>query len=86
MSDTFTLKFAAVVLAGALAALGILAVDAGQAAPRTSIAVESGVASERMICRNDAHAAPDDKVRGLSRSDQRLGRISLERAYRPGEC
>jgi uncharacterized protein YecT (DUF1311 family) len=65
VSDTLTLKFAAAVSAAALAALGILAVDAGQAAAQEFDCRKAEVASERMICRSDALAALDEKMSGL---------------------
>lgn len=79
MPDTFTLKFAAVILAAALAALGILAFDAEQAAARDCDCRRAGGTSACMICRNDARAAFDDKVSGLisTRSASRLGSNAL---------
>jgi uncharacterized protein YecT (DUF1311 family) len=65
VSDTFTLKFAAAVSAAALAALGILALDAGQAAAQEFDCRKAEMASERMICRSDALAALDEKMSGL---------------------
>jgi uncharacterized protein YecT (DUF1311 family) len=65
VSDRLTLKFAAALSAAALAALGILAIDAGQAAAQEFDCRKAEVASERMICRSDALAALDEKMSGL---------------------
>lgn len=65
MSDTITLKFAAAVSAAALAALGILAVQAGQASAQEFDCRKAELNSEHMICRSDALGALDEKMSNL---------------------
>lgn len=65
VSDTFTLKFAAAISAAALAALAVLASQAGRATAQEFDCRKAGMASERTICRSDMLAALDEKMSGL---------------------
>ncbi|HVZ04642.1 hypothetical protein [Hyphomicrobium sp.] len=65
MSDEITLKFAAAVSAAALAALGLLALQAGEASAQEFDCRKAELASERTICRNDVLAALDEKASNL---------------------
>lgn len=65
VSDIVTLRFAAAVSAAALAALGMLAAQAGQASAQEFDCRKAGMASERTICRSDMLAALDEKMSGL---------------------
>lgn len=87
VSDTFTLKFAAAISAAALAALAVLASQAGRATAQEFDCRKAGMASERTICRNDMLAALDEKMSGLYAElkqsyDRRSQRDELKRYQR----
>lgn len=65
VSDTFTLRFAAAISATALAALAVLAAQAGRANAQEFDCRQAGMASERTICRSDVLGALDEKMSGL---------------------
>lgn len=65
MTDTFTLRFAAAISATALAALAVLAAQAGRASAQEFDCRQAGMASERTICRSDVLGALDEKMSGL---------------------
>lgn len=65
MSETLILKIAAMTSMAALAALGILALQAGNASAREFDCSRAKTASERIICRSDALGALDEKMSGL---------------------
>jgi uncharacterized protein len=65
VSETLILKIAATTSMAALAALGILALQAGNASAREFDCGRAKTASERIICRSDALGALDEKMSGL---------------------
>lgn len=65
MSETFTLKLAAAISAGALLALAAMAGAARPAAAQEFDCRNAELASERMICGSDRLAALDERMNGL---------------------